>query len=1081
MGESQTLISEIARLLNGTLSYDKATVDSSAVGLDHLSVVPGFPLSLLAIAKDGDTQGLRIASATYLKNLIKRFINGKVLSPDLHKEFRNSLAEALLKVEPSVLKVLLEAFRLVIVKDFVEENSWPELIPQLKAVIQNSNLISQGKNCQWSTINALQVLQAIVRPFQYFLNPKVANEPVPDQLEQVATEIIVPLQTTFHHFVDKVSSFEENSTHVEYEQCVLLICKSMYFAVRSYMPSAIIQIVPSFCHDILRILETLRLEDDSSDEVKNVTKLKIAKRGLVIFCTLVTRHRKQADKLMQSIVNCAINIANQSTNLPDLESRSDRIISLAFDVISHVLETGPGWRLVSSHFSSLLDSAIFPALSLNQKDISEWEEDTEEYMRKNLPCELDEASGWAEDLFTSRKSARNLLGVIATSKGPPVVSAVSKRKKGEKNKGKQQSSSMGELLIIPFLSNFRIPSDGDKDVSSKSVQNYYGVLMAYGSLQDFLKEKPSDYTATLIRERVFPLYLLSRCTPYLIASANWILGELAPCLPPAMSGDVYQALLKALKTSDTDDINCYPVRASAAGALASLLDNEYFPSDWLALLEAVVGRIGTTRDDNDNESSLIFQLIASIIEAGQDKVAIHIPGIVATIAGSISKLIPPIPDPWPQMVEKGVASLVVLVQTWVASLPDESKQEMHNIASVLSNLLQQAWLMDSTTMGEAVIPPPSGINDASMLLGLIIQFTNSQKEVEEFKVKELLSAFADVIADYHAWEEMEDQGIFNTIKEAVYSSQKFVSSSVIPSSFMERVSKFISEGMNAYASATWRACGSVHLLLHVLEIPISVENENAKKNIAVDFARVAFDRFKEISDWPDEMWKALLLVISSCYVLYPDCVERVLEERESGGFVLWASKLAYVSSNSFDYGFSSEPEYKLAVLALAKVLDRLVSVSESKVLNDCFVSLMEASVRLNEMQVGGVSDDEDDDDEDELDFDDVDDDDDDEDEQDSEEEVREETEEEFLNRYAAAANDVDNFVEEEDLDDDKQIIDIGNLDDEDAQTVVCSLIKKHKVLAKGDMLSQSLISRVFELFPEYQLFLGVSTETWMGM
>jgi hypothetical protein len=39
---------------------------------------------------------------------------------------------------------------------------------------------------------------------QYFLNPKVVNEPVPDQLEQIAAEILVPLQVTFHHFADKV-------------------------------------------------------------------------------------------------------------------------------------------------------------------------------------------------------------------------------------------------------------------------------------------------------------------------------------------------------------------------------------------------------------------------------------------------------------------------------------------------------------------------------------------------------------------------------------------------------------------------------------------------------------------------------------------------------------------------------------------------------------------------------------------------------------------------------------------------------------------------------------------------------------
>ena len=39
---------------------------------------------------------------------------------------------------------------------------------------------------------------------QYFMNPKVVKEPVPEQLEHIAAEILVPLQVTFNHFVDKV-------------------------------------------------------------------------------------------------------------------------------------------------------------------------------------------------------------------------------------------------------------------------------------------------------------------------------------------------------------------------------------------------------------------------------------------------------------------------------------------------------------------------------------------------------------------------------------------------------------------------------------------------------------------------------------------------------------------------------------------------------------------------------------------------------------------------------------------------------------------------------------------------------------
>ncbi|KAK9288905.1 hypothetical protein L1049_017374 [Liquidambar formosana] len=226
------------------------------------------------------------------------------------------------------------------------------------------------------------------------------------------------------------------------------------------MPSALPPLLPSFCHDLFGILGSLNFDGSVTLEDGYLLRLKTGKKSLLIFCALITRHRKYSDKLMPDIIACVLNIVKYSTNISKLDFSSERIVSLAFDVISHVLETGPGWRLVSPHFSSLLDSAIFPALVMNEKDILEWEEDADEYIRKNLPSDLEEISGWREDLYTARKSAINLLGVISMSKGPPVVtssngsSTLSKRKKSEKKNENNRRCSMGELLVIPFLSKF---------------------------------------------------------------------------------------------------------------------------------------------------------------------------------------------------------------------------------------------------------------------------------------------------------------------------------------------------------------------------------------------------------------------------------------------------------------------------------------------------------------------------------------------------------------------------------------------------------------------------------------------------
>ena len=68
------------------------------------SILPIF----VAVIGDGD-QGVRVAAATYLKNFIRRNMEGSMSSTQLYKEFRDQLAQTLLQAEPAILRVLIEA------------------------------------------------------------------------------------------------------------------------------------------------------------------------------------------------------------------------------------------------------------------------------------------------------------------------------------------------------------------------------------------------------------------------------------------------------------------------------------------------------------------------------------------------------------------------------------------------------------------------------------------------------------------------------------------------------------------------------------------------------------------------------------------------------------------------------------------------------------------------------------------------------------------------------------------------------------------------------------------------------------
>ncbi|KAK9079983.1 hypothetical protein SSX86_001658 [Deinandra increscens subsp. villosa] len=1064
----------VAMLLNNTLSADGEIRRSATRALDDLSLNPSFPLDLISIAVGGENQGQSIAAATYLKNFTRRdtITEGGREAPRVSREFRDILVRSLLQAQPAILKVLIEAFRPIVDADFVKRSLWHELVPELRMVIQDSDLVNNSGNSRWKTINALTVLQSVVRPFQYFLNPKIAKEPVPPQLELIAQEILVPLISLFHQFVEDLCN--QNKADLEAEKSLLIMSKCIYYAVKSHMPSALVSLLPSLCHDLIHIIHSSKFQDHGSFDDGYTLRMKTRKRSLLIFCALITRHRKFSDKLMPDIINSVVKLLNLKTDFSKLDNLAERVVSLAFDVISRLLEAGPGWRLVSPHFSSLLESAIFPAIIMNEKDVTEWEEDSDEYIRKNLPSEFEEISGWREDLFTPRKSALNLLGVIAISKGPPVGgSTTSKRKKGEKSKQKGRSS-MGELLVLPFLSKFPIPSDANLPATNKTINDYYGILMAYGSLVDFLTEQKPAYTSMLIRSRVLPLYNTSFCHPYLVASANWILGELVSCIPQEMSSDVYSLLLKSLVIEDTD-ISCYPVRVSAAGAIAQLVENEFSPPDWLLVLQIVVDKI--TRD-NDEETSIMFELLKTLVEAGAD-VAPHIPHIISLLTQHIVKHIPLYHEPWPQVVEQGFSALSVMAQCWEGSVSDDVTNNVvaagrSTIAKAFTDLLHVAWLTPSENESEVSdFPSSCCIDDSSTLLTFIMSDINENDAVQKKNVSKLLLVWADLISNWHGWEEEEDLSIFSCIKEAAYLHKKvslinFIHGSTSQRCIIEGICGFVSNAFSQYPSVIYRASSSVHILIHLLTCS---PEEHIMHAVTASFTRAAFSSFKEKQSKHSPVWKPLLLAICSCYLSYPDTVEKTLEEVQHDGLRAWEVALCSISSTKFEHGLAIESEIKLAVMTLAKILTRLLMRNQSRegLLWECLAAVMEASVRLKEVQEEGQDADENassDDSEDE--------DDEDSDGDDDDDDVHEETEEEFLERCAQAAIDLENGtgVEEVDEEDQEQEIELGEFDEVDALNIVQSFIERHhQILLQGPKLPQQLLSSFIDAFPDSARYL----------
>ncbi|KAL6008753.1 hypothetical protein ACLOJK_021979 [Asimina triloba] len=189
-------------------------------------------------------------------------------------------------------------FRVVIVADFVKDKSWPELVPELRSVIENSDLIIERANIRWKTINALTVLQAIIRPFQAFTSICRTEVETERTLLIICKCIYFALTSCQYHNTPKAIKNTPSSMHI-LENIMSRIESSVHTAMFILKLSELISdlrspLLPSLCQDLIAILDSLTLDGTAPEDVYLI-RLKSGKRSLLIFCALVTRHRKHAD------------------------------------------------------------------------------------------------------------------------------------------------------------------------------------------------------------------------------------------------------------------------------------------------------------------------------------------------------------------------------------------------------------------------------------------------------------------------------------------------------------------------------------------------------------------------------------------------------------------------------------------------------------------------------------------------------------------------------------------------------------------------------------------------------------------
>eukprot|EP00850_Spirogloea_muscicola_P014617 SM000106S13965 [mRNA] locus=s106:221641:228688:- [translate_table: standard] len=1067
----------LAALLRQSCSGDEAAVRSAAAALEEAeAALPRFRASLLAVCA-GAERPVAVAAAALVKNSVRRTWDAEdagVAAAAERAEFRALLLDVLLRArDGAVLQLLVETFRVVAAADFRSRASWPDVVPTLKAALQASNLMSGMAASDVLTKNALAALLALLQPFRYSAKGRAngSSNEAPEQLEVVRRELVLPLHPMFSVLVIQAEQKQQQG-RLEHDEILHLLLKVLHFSLGVWLP------------EVLSLLEVAAAEQWASSTTVSKSRVKGCKRALQIMGSLITHHRLLANQFLPRLCAAAISLTRSAGNTQALDPIQERTQSLAFDTLAIILQTAPGWRLLVPNFAVLLEGSIFPVLRLTFEDVQEWQTNEEEYLAKNLPSDLADASAWKADLYTRRKSALNLLGLIGLADRPPTANISAKSSSKRKSKGRKAGVTAGEALILPFLNTFPVPPDG-ADIASAGISNYFGVLLAYEALQEFLKQQPEEKLSALLHARVLPLYTMLSPSPFLLANANWLLGELASALsaePQELGWMVFQCLVKSLTAQDRGGMSWRLVRSSAAAAIALLVQaGSVKPLDWLPLLQAAVAG---AKSDDEADAATSFRLLEELAELEDNGVLKHAPEMVEAIVQLLIPLFPAHPEPWPLAVEAGVSALASWVRHWEQAEEDMHEQgeerseaevavharETARIADSTAKALQQGWLSQSHE--EEADPPPSCLADTSLLVAFVLASTSSKHQAQTRMIEELLQAYSGLLVYWEAWEAEEDLAACRAIEQAVALQKELHFSHfaqadmppppappIAPRSIAEGMASFLASAIESnYKDAVWRACRSTHSLLRACQA--SPGGDEAAQAIVARLSQVAGKRLHMLLDTEASLSKPLALAIATCFNVAPSAALAGLAAPWSAAsnvsgvqaLHMWVTAVKGLLTSKHSL---SESELKLFVHASTGVTIYLLNHASAlqgghaeAVAGDACYAAVNSLVKLAEIRQLAKNDameaedegEEGDDVSESRDEEDIDED----VETDDEDEEWEETEEEFQARYAKAAVEVEEeLVAASDRppedEDDGLPLDLGPLEDqvEEADVATC--------------------------------------------
>ena len=249
---------DLTTFMTNTLSPEDDVRKHATLSIQELSKQIGFSVALIQIIENNNTtttnNGTRLASATYLKNFIKKNWNKTLTNEEEQEQIKTAVLNALLRVQLSdraIRSLFAECFRLISIQEFPEK--WKNLEITLSETLKQALLLStdnNGNNNLSTLSNVVLATYQVCKRYEFFQKVSHGPKDVPSELDSISNLILPSLINNV--FVVKCTTRNEKDNDL-----LRMIAKLFFRITRSYMPTICENLAPIVLLNSMNVLNEI--------------------------------------------------------------------------------------------------------------------------------------------------------------------------------------------------------------------------------------------------------------------------------------------------------------------------------------------------------------------------------------------------------------------------------------------------------------------------------------------------------------------------------------------------------------------------------------------------------------------------------------------------------------------------------------------------------------------------------------------------------------------------------------------------------------------------------------------------------